>query len=46
MDATVVPQVHRFVITERTTGQVLRVTHDRSVMRRYAGNEAFRVAVG
>lgn len=46
MDASVVRQQHRFVITERATGQVLRVTHERSVMRRYAGNDAFRVAVG
>jgi hypothetical protein len=46
MNATVAPQSHRFVITERATGQVLRVTHDRLVMRQYAGNDAFRVAVG
>jgi len=46
MNATFAPQQHRFVITERATGQVLRVTHDRGVMRQYAGNEFFRVAVG
>ena len=32
-----------FVIAERSTGQVLRVTRDDSVVRRYATNAAFEV---
>lgn len=34
-----------FIITETSTGQVLRATHDETIAKRYVGNAVYRVLV-